>query len=38
MLENDGISPPVPTELSREALREGRDTQLETAIEAIKAL
>ena len=38
MLENDGINPATPTELSREALRDGRDTQLETAIEAVKAL
>jgi C-terminal processing protease CtpA/Prc len=38
MLESDGINPAVPTELSREALRDGRDTQLETAIEVVKAL
>jgi C-terminal processing protease CtpA/Prc len=38
MLENDGINPTIPTELSREALRDGRDTQLETAIEAIRTL
>src|SRR5208283_398704 len=33
ILENDGITPAVSTELSREGLREGRDTQLETAID-----
>src|SRR5450755_71703 len=38
MLENDGITPAVSTELSREALREGRDTQLETAIDVVKGL
>ena len=38
MLENDGITPAVSTELSREALREGRDTQLEKAIEIVKSL
>ena len=38
MLENDGINPATSTELSREALRDGRDTQLETAIEAVKTL
>ena len=38
MLENDGINPAVPTELSREALRDGKDSQLETAIEVAKAL
>jgi carboxyl-terminal processing protease len=38
MLENDGINPAIPTELSREALRDGRDTQLETAIAVVKAL
>ena len=36
MLENDGIKPAVPVNLSREALREGRDTQLEKAVEAAK--
>jgi len=38
MLENDGINRTIPIELSREALRDGRDTQLETAIEAIRTL
>src|SRR5271157_2549358 len=38
MLENDGITPAVSTELSREALREGRDTQLEKAIEVVNSL
>ncbi len=38
MLENDGITPAVSMELSREALRDGRDTQLEMAIEVVKAL
>jgi len=38
MLENDGITPAVSTELSREALREGRDTQVEKAIEIVKSL
>ena len=37
-LENDGIHPAVPTELSREALRDGRDTQLQAAIEVVEAL
>ena len=38
MLENDGITPAIPAELSREALREGRDTQLESAVEVAKSL
>ena len=38
MLENNGIIPAVSIELSREALREGRDTQLEKAVEVVKAL
>ena len=38
MLENNGIVPRICVELSRDALREGRDTQLETAIEVAKAL
>jgi hypothetical protein len=33
MLENNGIVPNFPIALARDALREGRDTQLETAIE-----
>jgi hypothetical protein len=32
MLENNGIVPKFSIELSRDALREGRDTQLEPAI------
>jgi C-terminal processing protease CtpA/Prc len=35
MLENNGINPAVPTELSREALRDGKDSQLETAVEVV---
>ena len=38
MLENNGIIPAVSAELSREALREGRDTQLEKAVEVVKSL
>jgi C-terminal processing protease CtpA/Prc len=38
MLENNGIIPTVSVELSREALREGRDTQLEKAVEVAKSL
>jgi C-terminal processing protease CtpA/Prc len=38
MLENNGIVPKFSTELSRDALKEGRDTQLETAVEVAKAL
>jgi len=38
MLESNGIVPAFRVELSRDALREGRDTQLETAIEVAKAL
>ena len=38
MLENNGIIPTVSAELSREALREGRDTQLEKAVEVVKSL
>jgi C-terminal processing protease CtpA/Prc len=37
-LENNGIIPTVSAELSREALLEGRDTQLEKAIEVVKNL
>src|SRR5712671_6499510 len=37
MLENNGIVPKFSIELSRDALMEGRDTQLETAIEVAKA-
>src|SRR5438445_10894936 len=38
MLENNGIVPKFCIELSRDALREGRDTQLETAVAAAKTL
>jgi C-terminal processing protease CtpA/Prc len=38
MLENNGITPGVSAEFSRDALREGRDTQLETAIEVVRNL
>jgi C-terminal processing protease CtpA/Prc len=38
MLENNGIHPAVSVELSRERLREGRDMQLERAIEVVKGL
>src|SRR5664279_88559 len=38
MLENDGITPAVSAELSREALREGRDTQLEKEVEVARNL
>jgi C-terminal processing protease CtpA/Prc len=37
MLESNGIVPKFSIELSREALQQGRDTQLETAIEVAKA-
>jgi len=36
MLENNGIVPKFQADLSRDALREGRDTQLETAVEIAK--
>jgi len=38
MLENNGIVPQFAVELSRDALRDGRDTQLETAIQVAEAL
>jgi len=38
MLENTGIVPKFSVALSRDALREDRDTQLEAAIEAVMAL
>jgi len=38
MLENNGIVPKFSIELSREALKQGRDTQLGTAIEVVRAL
>src|SRR3984893_14051697 len=38
MLENNGIVPKFSIELSREVLKQARDTQLETGIEVVKAL
>jgi carboxyl-terminal processing protease len=38
MLENNGINPKVNIELSRDALRQGRDTQLESAIAVLKGI
>src|SRR5260370_11691908 len=38
MLENNGIAPKFSIELSRDALKQGRDTQLGTAIDVAKAL
>lgn len=38
MLENNGITPKFCIELSRDALREERDTQRETAVEVVKAM
>jgi carboxyl-terminal processing protease len=38
MLENNGVAPKFCIELSRDALREQRDTQLETAVEVVKAM
>jgi len=38
MLENNGIVPKFSIELSRDALKEARDTQLEMAIKVAKAL
>jgi C-terminal processing protease CtpA/Prc len=38
MLENNGIVPRFAIELSRDALRDGRDTQLETAVAIVKSL
>ena len=38
MLENNGIVPSAPAELSRDALRDGRDTQVEKAVEVAKNL
>ena len=37
-MENNGIVPKFSIELSREALKQGRDTQLETAVDVAKAL
>ena len=38
MLENNGIIPTISVELSRDFLREGRDSQVERAVEAVSAL
>src|ERR1700737_1172541 len=38
MLENNGIVPEFSIELSQDALREGRDSQLEKAIDVLRAL
>ena len=38
MLENDGITPKFRVELSRDGLREERDTQLETAVQVVQAM
>jgi hypothetical protein len=38
MLESNGLVPKFSIELSREELKQGRDTQLETAIEVARAL
>jgi len=38
MLENGGITPKFSVELSRDGLREERDTQLETAVAVVKAM
>jgi len=37
-LENNGIVPSIVADLSREALREGKDTQLEKAVEVVRNL
>jgi len=38
MLENNGIVAKFSVELSRDALVEGRDTQLQTAVEVVRAM
>src|SRR5262252_1629723 len=38
MLENGGITPKFRVELSRDGLREERDTQLETAVQVVQAM
>jgi hypothetical protein len=38
MVENNGIVPKFSVELSREELKQGRDTQLGTAIDVAKAV
>jgi hypothetical protein len=38
MLKNNGIVPKFSIELSRDALRQGIDTRLDTAVEVAKAL
>ena len=38
MLENNGIVPSIVADLSRESLREGKDAQLEKAVEVVRNL
>ena len=38
MLENNGVPPGIPAVLSRDAMRESRDTQMEKAMEVLKGL
>ncbi len=38
MLENNGIVPSIVADLSRAALREGKDTQIEKAVEVVRNL
>jgi hypothetical protein len=38
MLENNGIVPTASADVSRDALREGKDMQLEKAVEVAKNL
>jgi carboxyl-terminal processing protease len=38
MLENNGIVPSIVADLSREALREGKDAQLEKAVDVVRNL
>ena len=38
MLENNGIVPAIVVDLAREALREGKDTQLDKAVEVVRNL
>jgi carboxyl-terminal processing protease len=38
MIENNGIVPSIVADVSGEALREGKDTQLEKAVEAVSTL
>ncbi len=38
MIENNGILPKFSIELSRDALKEGRDTQLKTAVQIVESM